>query len=207
MPNLTLPCWRSRRDDRIGCLVHPIRSPNTKVMQITSFGLGLCRGCRPAGPAPLPNTSCLATRPLGTLQWTPMHWIYTQIQKLWPKGLAHGLKDPFAALTQNFWPGARLWTSCTHWPASPWNEGPKRANSRPAGQQISALMPSNLHCHLEKIRSIHKKVGTKRRESQAGQPRGGRPAPLCSVSSPSSHGSYVNWHSWVQPTPRSNTDL
>jgi hypothetical protein len=26
---------------------------------------------RPAGPAPQPNTSCLATRPLGTLQWTP----------------------------------------------------------------------------------------------------------------------------------------
>ena len=68
---------------------------------------------RPAGPAPLPTTSCLATRPLGTLQWTPMHWTYNQTQKILPKGLALGLKDPFAALTEIFWPGAPPWTSYT----------------------------------------------------------------------------------------------
>ena len=44
MPNLTLPCWRASRDDRIGHLVHPIRSPDAKVMQITSFGLVLQAG-------------------------------------------------------------------------------------------------------------------------------------------------------------------
>ena len=49
MPNLTFPCWRAHRDDRIGHLVHPIRSPHVKLMQITSSGLVLCRGCRPAG--------------------------------------------------------------------------------------------------------------------------------------------------------------
>ena len=113
MPNLTLPCWRPHRDDLIGNLVHPIRSPDAKVMQITNSGLVLCRGCRPTGPAPLPNSSCLATRPLGTLQWTPMHCIYKQIQKLWPKGLAHGLKEPFSALVEIFSTGAPLWTSCT----------------------------------------------------------------------------------------------
>ena len=63
--------------------------------------------------APLPNTSRLATRPLGTLQWTPMHWTYNQTQKILPKGLALGLKDPFAALTEIFWPGAPPWTSYT----------------------------------------------------------------------------------------------
>ena len=49
IPNLTLPCWRARRDDRIGYLDHPIQSPDAKVMQITSFGLVFCRDCRPAG--------------------------------------------------------------------------------------------------------------------------------------------------------------
>ena len=160
MPNLTLPCWSARRYDRIGHLVHPIRSPDAKVMQITGFGLGLCRGCRPAGPATLPNTSCLATRPLEALQWNPMHWTYKQIQKIWPKGLAHGLKDPFATLTEIFHPGAPPRTSCTRWSASQWNGGLRCANSK----------PSNLHRHQEEIRSVHEKVGAKRRKSQAGRP-------------------------------------
>ena len=57
-PNLTFPCWRARRDDRIGHLDHPIRSPGAKVMQITSFGPVSCRGCRPAdlGEAGRPGT-------------------------------------------------------------------------------------------------------------------------------------------------------
>ena len=41
------------------------------------------------------------------------------------------------------------------------------------------------HLHLEKIKSVHEKVGAKQRKSQASRPRGGRPASLCHVSSPS----------------------
>ena len=78
MPKLTLPCWKACRDDRIGHLVHPIRSPDAKIMQITSFGHVLCRGCRPAGPAPLPNTTSLATGPLGTHQWSLNTWEASQ---------------------------------------------------------------------------------------------------------------------------------
>ena len=61
--------------------------------------------------------------------------------------------------------------------------------------------------HLEKIRSVHEKVGAKRRKCQAGRPGRGLPAPLCGVLSSSSHGSYANRPSCVQPTPRPNTDL
>src|SRR6185312_1765134 len=51
---------------------------------------------RLAGPTPLPSTSSLATGPLGTLQWTPMHWRYKQIQKIRPKGLSNGRLGPFS---------------------------------------------------------------------------------------------------------------
>ena len=133
---------------------------------------------RPAGLTPLQNTSYLATRPLGTLQWTPTYWIYKQIQKLWLKGLAHGLKDPFAALTEISWPGAPLWTSCSVWSRRWWNGGPRSANSRPADLQFSALNHCNLHRHLDKIRSVHEKGGCKQRKSQADRPKRGRLAPL-----------------------------
>ena len=49
IPNLTFSCWRACWYDRTGYLDHPIRSPDAKVMQITSFELVFCRGCRPAG--------------------------------------------------------------------------------------------------------------------------------------------------------------
>ena len=39
------------------------------------------------------------------------------------------------------------------------------------------------------------------------RPRGGQPAPLCSVSCSSSRGSYVNRPSCLQLTPRPNTNL
>ena len=59
----------------------------------------------------------------------------------------------------------------------------------------------------ETIKAVHKKSVARWWDPQAGRPRGGRPAPLCSVSSSSSRGSYVNRPSCVHPTPRPNTNL
>ena len=77
MPNLTLPCWRAHRDDRIGHLVTQFRVRTQKLCksQVSDSGCAEAAG-RPAsprlaGPTPFPSTSFLATRPLGTLQWTP----------------------------------------------------------------------------------------------------------------------------------------
>ena len=124
MPNLTFLCWRARRDDRIGHLVHPIRSLDAKVMQITSLGLVLCRGCSPAGPTPFPNTSFLATRPLGTLQWTPMHWIYKQIQRIQPEGFHHGSDGHNSKQTQSISAKPSVadlwWLSTTQWKLIGW---------------------------------------------------------------------------------------
>jgi len=95
--------------------------------------IGRLASPRLAGPTPLQSTSFLSTRPLGTLQWSPMHWILKQIQKIWSKGRAHGLKDPSVVLAEIFWIGAPIWTSCTLWSICRWNGGPRYANSRPAG--------------------------------------------------------------------------
>ena len=98
---------------RVNAATSTRRRAHAEVARRRAEAAGRPASPRPADPAPLPNTSCLAKRPLGTLQWTPMHCIYKQIQKLWPKGLAHGLKEPFSALVEIFWTGVPLWTSCT----------------------------------------------------------------------------------------------
>jgi len=88
-----------------------------------------------------------------------------------PKGLAHRLKDPPSTLTLIFWPET---TSLDFIHMLIKKSVKRRAKTcrtqagRPTNYQLKTK--ATIHRHLEKIRSVHEKVGTKRTKSQAGRP-------------------------------------
>ena len=143
-----------------------------------------------ASPTPLPSTSFLATRPLGTPN-VPLCTGYTRkykryVWKAFTMDRTATTRNKLNKIQRN-----QVWLICDDHPLH--NESLLDGfggNSRLAcltqdGQPSNSTRwtQATINRLQEEIRSIHEKVGAKRRKSQAGQPGRGRPAPLCSVSS------------------------
>ena len=103
----------------------------------------------------------------------------------WIEKLAQGLKD--SQLSANSCPSHRF-TTQTRSQAYKCNVSTTEGRDGPEGgrsaQHVQALKPRNEHRPQERIRDVHAKAVARWPQSEAGRPRRGRPAPLCSRSSP-----------------------
>ena len=178
-------------------------------MKITSSGLVFCRGCRPAGLS-RPCTFAKHILPCHkTTRDPPMDPYELDIQantKVMTERPSTWIKGPIFSTCRDLLDRSTTMDFMHPLIKTSVKQRAEKCQLQ-AGLQFSALNQHNLHRHQEEIRSVHEKVSAKWRKSQAGWPRRGWPAPLCSILSSSSRGSYVNRPSCVHPTPRPNTDL
>jgi hypothetical protein len=188
MPNLNFPCWRARWDDRIGHLDHPIR---TRVLQKLQAGrpgtfaehiLPCHKTTRdpPMDPYELgtkANTKVMTERPSTSIKWAIFSTCRDLLDRNTTMDLIHMLIS-------------------------------KPVKWRAEMCQLQAGRPTIFS--FEPMQPTPTSGGDQERPREGRRPTEeitGRPAPLCSVSSSSSCGSYVNRPSCVHPTPRPNTDL